>query len=100
MAKEIIWSSTAEDEKNEILRFWLIHNQSPTYSIKLDELINQAIELLPYYLFMGRKTDLGKVRLIVVENCLIFYEVTETQILILSIADGRQDPDKIKARLE
>jgi plasmid stabilization system protein ParE len=100
MAKEIIWSLTAEAEKNEILHFWLIHNQSPAYSIKLDGLINQAIELLPYYPLMGRKTDFGKVRLIVVENCLIFYEVTGTQILILSIADGRQDPDKIKSRLE
>ena len=100
MAKEIIWSHTAEDEKNEILHFWLIHNQSPTHSLKLDDLINQAIELLPYYPFIGRKTDFGKVRLIVVENCLIFYEVTQTQILILSICDGRQDPYKIIARLE
>jgi len=100
MVKEIIWSHAAEREKNEILRFWFVHNQSPTYSIKLDDLINQAVELLPYYPFMGRKTDFGKVRLIVVENCLILYEVTETQILILSIADGRQDPDKIKTRLE
>ena len=100
MAKEIIWSHTAEGEKNEILHFWLIHNQYPTYSIKLEDLINQAIELLPYYPFISRKTDFGKVRLIVVENCLIFYEVTETQIQILSIADGRQDPDKIKVKLE
>lgn len=100
MVKEIIWSPGAEEEKNEILRFWFSHNHSPVYSIKLDEQINQAIELLPYYPFMGRKTDFEKVRLIVVENCLIFYEVTETQILILSIFDGRQDPNKIKTRLE
>ena len=100
MVKEIIWSIIAEEEKSEILRFWLIHNQSATYSIKLDELIYKAIELLPYYPFMGRKTDFGKVRLIIVENCLIFYEVAETQIMILSICDGRQDPEKIKKRLE
>lgn len=100
MVKEIIWSATAEEEKNEILRFWVVHNQSPTYSIKLDEQINKAIELLPYYPFMGRKTDFGKVRLIVVENCLVFYEATETQILIMSICDGRQDPEKIKTRLK
>ena len=49
MVKEIIWSIIAEEEKSEILRFWLIHNQSATYSIKLDELIYKAIELLPYY---------------------------------------------------
>jgi hypothetical protein len=55
MVKEIIWSTTAEEEKNKILHFWLIHNQSPTYSIKLDELIYKAIELLLYYPFMGRK---------------------------------------------
>jgi plasmid stabilization system protein ParE len=99
MAKEIIWSPGAEEEKNEILRFWLLHNQSPTYSIKLDGLINEAIELLPYYPFIGRKTDFGKARLIIVEYNLIFYEVSDSQILILSIRDGRQDPEKIKKRL-
>lgn len=100
MVKKIIWSHTAYEEKSEILHFWLVHNQSPTYSIKLDEQINKAIELLPYYPFMGRKTDFEKTRIIIVENCLIFYEVTEMEILILSISDGRQDPEKIKARLE
>jgi len=100
MAREIIWSFTAEEEKNEILRFWLFHNQSPTYSLKLDEQIYKAIELLPYYPFIGRKTNFGRARLIIVDNYLIFYEVTETQILILSISDGRQDPEKIKTRLE
>ena len=48
MAKEIIWAKTAESEKNEILNFWVTHNQSATYRIKLDGLINEAIELLPY----------------------------------------------------
>ena len=58
MAKGIIWARTAELEKNEILHFWLIHNQSPAYSMKLESLINEAIELLPYYPFIGRKTEL------------------------------------------
>ena len=40
MAKEIIWSQTAEDEKNDILRFWLMHNQSPIYSFKLTRQLN------------------------------------------------------------
>jgi len=100
MAREIIWSPTAEEEKNNILRFWLIHNQSPNYSYKLDNKINEAIELLPYYPFIGRKTNFGKARLIIVDYCLVFYELTDTHVLILSIFDGRQDPEKLKAQFE
>ena len=99
MVKEIIWSPTAEEEKNDILRFWILHNQSSGYSIKLEDKINEAIELLPYYPFIGRKTDFEKTRAIIVENCLVFYEVTNSSILILSVFDGRQNPDKLKTRL-
>jgi toxin YoeB len=95
MARELIWSSAAEKEKNDILHFWIQHNKSNAYSIKLEQLINEAVELLPYYPYIGRKTDFGNIRLIVAENYLIFYEVLNTQIQILSILDGRQDPEKI-----
>jgi plasmid stabilization system protein ParE len=100
MVKKIIWSPTAEAEKNDILRFWIIHNQSPNYSIKLEDKINEAIEILPYHPFIGKKTDFEKVRVIIVDNCLVFYEVNSVSILILSVFDGRQDPEKLKTRLE
>ena len=100
MVKEIIWSTTAEKEMNDILNFWLIHNQSPTYSIKLFGLINEAIEGLPYYPLIGRKTDFGNSRLIIVDSYLVFYEVHATQIVILSVCDGRQDPENIAGRFE
>jgi hypothetical protein len=38
----------------------VFHNQSASYSIKLDAQINEAIESLPYNPFIGRKTDFGK----------------------------------------
>jgi toxin YoeB len=73
MVKQIIWSPTAEEEKKDILRFWIIHNQSPAYSIQPEDKINEALELLPYYPFIGKKTDFERATAIIADNCLVFY---------------------------
>jgi plasmid stabilization system protein ParE len=49
---------------------------------------------------IGKPTDLIHIRVKVVKDYFIIYEETETQILILTIWDTRQDPQKLKKLLE
>jgi len=45
---------------------------------------------------IGRKTDIPNVRIKIVRDYLIFYEVQNESILILSFWDSRQNPEKLK----
>lgn len=95
MAKEIIWSLRAQDNRKQILEYWKVRNKSNSFSRKLNQLFKEAIELIAVYPQIGKPADQPNVRIKVVRDYLIIYEETDTQIYILAIWDSRQDPDKI-----
>lgn len=96
MAKQIIWSLRAQKEKKEIFKYWSKRNKSNRYSKKLHELFKEAIQLLREHPYIGRSTDDDSVRIKIVKEYLLIYEITEISINILSIWDGRQDPSKLE----
>lgn len=96
MAKRIIWTKRAQQERKEILEFWKEHNKSKSYSKKLDHLFKKAIKLITTRPGIGRSTDIENVRIKVVRDYLIFYELINANIYILTILDSRQDPKKLK----
>jgi len=44
--KEIIWSLRAQQDRLEILEYWINHNKSTLYSEKLHKLFNEATKLI------------------------------------------------------
>jgi toxin YoeB len=96
MAKQIIWSLRAQKDKKEIFKYWAERNKSHRYSQKLNQLFKEAIQLLREHPYIGRSTDDNSIRIKIVKDYLLIYEVTETSINILSIWDGRQDPSKLE----
>ena len=96
MAKQVIWSLKAQQDKKEIFKYWSQRNKSNRYNKKLNQLFKQAILLLREHPYIGRSTDDGSVRIKIVKEYLLIYEVTETSINILSIWDGPQDPSKLE----
>ena len=96
MVKEIVWSKRALTERFQILEYWINRNKSSRFSKKLDNLFLQKIELLTLRPFIGKRTTSENIRIKIVRDYLIFYEILETQIYILSIKDGRQNPGKFK----
>ena len=46
MAKKIIWSETAQNDRKEILLYWKNRNKSLVYSMKLNNLFNDAAEII------------------------------------------------------
>lgn len=96
MAKQVIWSLRAQNDKKEILEYWRQRNKSNTYSKKLNELFKESIRIILDFPQIGKVTDDTKARIKIVRDYLIIYEETETQIFILTIWDSRQDPDNLK----
>ena len=98
MAKEVIWSPLAKRKRREILEYWIEHNKSKTYSLKLNELFKQAEQLISERPNIGKPTSDKHVRFKIVRDYLIFYEQVDEKIYILTIWDSRQDPDKLILR--
>lgn len=96
MAKQIIWSLRAQKDKREIFKYWAERNKSNRYSQKLNQLFKEATQLLREHPYIGRSTDDDTIRIKIVRDYLLIYEVTETSINILSVWDGRQDPSKLE----
>jgi toxin YoeB len=99
MAKrKIIWTQKAHQERKEILAYWIERNQSKAYSIKLNKLINDTIRLSAQYPDIGRKTTLENVRVKVIRDYLLFYEIHKTTLVVLTIWDSRRDEKTLKIK--
>jgi len=100
MAKRIVWSIKAKDEKKEILKFWRKKNKSNVYPKKLNRLLKLAVKSLADSTIPRKKTDYGDAFVKIVRDYLIVFEEDNTTIYILSIWDTRQDPEKLRRKLE
>lgn len=94
MARQIIWTIRAQRERKEILIFWNERNQSSIYSHKLNELIKDSLKLICKFPFIGKPTNKVNVRVKILKNYLLIYQITATEIIVLSIWDNRQNPQK------
>ncbi|MEO7176926.1 MAG: type II toxin-antitoxin system RelE/ParE family toxin [Saprospiraceae bacterium] len=94
MAKVVLWSHRAQIERRAILEYWLHHNKSTGYSKKLNQLFKVSVKIIANFPQIGKPTDDINTRIKIVRDYLIIYELTETQIHILTIWDSRQDPER------
>lgn len=97
MAKTVIvWTSNAKLELKHILEFYNFRNKTKTYSLNLYRKIQSEINLLIFQPTIGKKTDIINVRGLIIENHVVYYELNENQIIIVSVWDSRQNPDRLK----
>lgn len=98
MAYQIVWTEKANIERQHILQFWIEHNKSNVFSLKLNKLIISSIKDIAKRPNIGRKTEFDNVRVKIVREYLVFYEVIKKDFVILSIWDGRRDRRTLKVR--
>ena len=97
MAKcKIVWSHRANIKLFEILDFYAERNKSSTYSKKLFNKFKKELTLLLKQPEIGTRTDIGSVRGLIVEEYVLFYEVTLDMIIVHSVWDCRQNPDDLR----
>lgn len=100
MAKHVIWTQRAQEDRKQILKYWLDRNKSSIYSRKLNSLFKQVVQLISNFPQIGKPTSDSNARTKVVKDYLVIYQETETTIYILTIWDARQNPEKLKQILK
>lgn len=100
MAKQVIWSFRAQEDRKNILEYWRQRNKSNTYSEKLDKRFREAIRIIQDFPQIGKLTDDSKARIKVLKDYLIIYEETDNSIILLTIWDSRQDPRELEKLLK
>lgn len=96
MVRRIIWSKRAQADRKDIFSYWNNRNQSKNYSIWLRKQIRQTIITVAEHPYLGSPLkQYTHIRRKLVKDYLIIYEIKATSIVILSIFDTRQHPDKL-----
>lgn len=89
--KKIIWSSRANDELRIVLNYYNKRNKSTVYSMKILDEVDKLTRFLAHNEFLGRLTTNKLTRVIPMKTYLIFYEIHQNYIHIVSFWDNRQD---------
>ncbi|ARS42535.1 hypothetical protein CA265_23890 [Sphingobacteriaceae bacterium GW460-11-11-14-LB5] len=95
MAKEIIWSHKAKIKLYFILEFYANRNGNKKYSAKLYKRFNKEIKLVIKNPNLGIQSSDPNIRGLIIFDFIIFYEVSDTQIIIHTIWQTHQNPDKL-----
>lgn len=99
MAKrKIIWTKKANIERKDILNFWIDHNKSKNYSIKLNKLFVENVNQIAETPTIGRETEFANVRVRIARSYLIFYEYSPKYIKILTVWDGVREENTLKLK--
>jgi toxin YoeB len=96
--KRIIWSNNAKNELRKVLEFYNERNGSKKYSLKILAETEGLLKTLSKSEFIGRLASNKKTRVIPMKVYLIFYEINENSIEIVSFWDNRQDEHKRKIK--
>lgn len=96
--RKIIWSQRATIKLFEILDFYTNRNKSKSYSTKLYKRFAKELNLLRKQPDLGRITDVESVRGLIIEEFILFYEITEDRIIVHTVWDCRQNPEDLKIK--
>lgn len=96
MAKRVSWSFRARNDRQEILEYWHDRNGNKDYSNILAKGFRETVRYIAEHNYIGVATDENNVRLAVCEHYLIFYEITEESVEVLTVWDSRRDPQNLK----
>jgi addiction module RelE/StbE family toxin len=94
MDRRIVWTIGAQEERKRILNYWKVRNASNNYSKKLNSLFNEVLKLIKNNPFIGKKTKIEYVRAKIVRDYILFYMITKSEIIVLSVWDTRQQSEK------
>lgn len=100
MAKQVIWSKLAQQNRRSILDYWISYTKSYAYSKRLNQMFENTADLISKHPKIGKITEIQEVRIKIVKDYYFTYRETETRIEILTIWDSRQDPENFKRILK
>ncbi len=96
--RKIIWTKKSNLERKDILDYWIRRNKSKTYSLKLNKLFLETLKQVAEHPTIGRKTEYENIRVKIIQDYLLFYEYTPTQVKVLSVWDGNRDDKNLEIK--
>jgi plasmid stabilization system protein ParE len=93
--RNVVWTGTAVKQRTEILKYWTVRNGSAKYAKKLLKLIDSRVKVIRKFPEAFKATIYAETRISAMGHFSILYKITETQIIITSFWDNRQDPEKL-----
>ena len=99
MVKQVIWTNRAIKDRRNILEYWIKRNKSKVYSLKLNQIFINTIELISRCPKIGKNTNNPEIRIKIVKDYFFTYRETEVSIEIMTIWDSRQDSGKFEKRI-
>jgi addiction module RelE/StbE family toxin len=91
--RKIIWTENAINSRKSIFKYWNSRNKSTAYSKKLNSQFLLALTLISKFPKIATSSEIKDVRLKVVSNYYLIYQLTESNIIVLDIWDTRQNPE-------
>ena len=93
---EIKWTPEAETLYFENLEFWINHNKSDTYALKIIDEVERKEKLIadnPYIGAIVEGIEEEVRRVLILENFAIHYRINRSMIEILSFWANKQNPE-------
>lgn len=91
--KKIAWSKNAVLSRKNIFKYWNNRNKSTLYSKKLNGLFIESLEIISNLPESSQESSKKNVRLKLVRDYYLVYEIFDDTILIIDIWDTRQNPE-------
>lgn len=91
-SRKIVWTVKAVQSRKDIFDYWNNRNKSKEYSRKLNKLFMEALKLIASFPLSTVATQKEEIRLKLVSNYQLIYEITDSQIILHYIWDTRQNP--------
>jgi plasmid stabilization system protein ParE len=97
MRYEIFWLANAKEKLNNIYKF-IIENWSIKIADEFIDKLKYKLQILSYFPHIGQKSQKKKDvrKYIISEQVSLFYKIVDRKIIILTLFDTRQNPDKFK----
>ena len=95
MAKRIVWSENALEDRHKILIYWFEILGHKNYSKKLDNDFRNVLKLIARYPEIGRKSSDKEMRYFIKDAYIIYYIINPKTIEILHIWDSRRNPEDL-----
>ena len=94
---KIEWTEKAKEQYHNTLQFWINHNQSNEYSLKIVDEVEKKTAHIQNFSRSGIPVNYGNVfRINFLKYFTLIYEIQDSIIYIVAFWDGRRNPEELE----
>lgn len=94
---QIRWTKSALHSQQKILEYWIKHNSSNVYSIKLRKEIKSKEKLIRKNPRIGSSSEIQNIKYVLIDkNFSLYYRVKIDFIEVVAFWDNRRNPDNLE----